>query len=59
MERLKFDYNEMDDILTIEGIRYAGAIFRDLGWETPIGECFRIEKREDGVLILSRVLHKE
>ena len=52
---LKFKYDELEDIMEIEGIKYSGAYFRELGeGGLPIGSLFRIVSRDYGV-ILERV----
>jgi hypothetical protein len=43
-----------DDIVTICGIKYAMALFRDLGRVLPIGEKFSVVDRKDGVLVIHR-----
>ena len=49
---LQFSYDEARDVLTIEGIRYSGELFRGIGLETPVGAWIQIVKREDGVVTL-------
>ncbi len=57
-ERLRLQYDDNADELTIEGTRFAGEFFRQLG-DGPlgvgIGETFRVVKREDGVVTLQRL----
>lgn len=55
MEPLEFSYDKVNDILTIEGVRYAGSLFRDWGGihPTPNNEWLKIVSREDGVLVMS------
>lgn len=43
---LKFSYDPWTDIITIEGIKYAGSLFRDFGGLLPVGKPFRIVRRE-------------
>lgn len=51
---LDFSYDESRDQMTIEGVRYSGALFRDLGAGLPIGRWFRIVHRApDGNLIIN------
>lgn len=50
MSTLQFQYDQQTDILTIEGIRYSGEMFRQLGGVLPEGNAFVVEARADGVL---------
>ena len=59
MKRLNFSYEEptpdgRGDILTIEGFRYSGELFRLWAGKgiLRLGEPFRIIKREDGVITI-------
>lgn len=52
VKKLALRYDDERDILRVEGVKYAGAIFRELGGMLPEGELFRIERRENGVLML-------
>ena len=52
---LNFHYDEFTDILTVEGIRYSGRVFRE--WSKhglKVNEPFFIFRRKDGVLDLGR-----
>ncbi len=55
--KLSFEYDEEQDILTIEGIRYTGDLFRewsDGGME--VGQLFQITARPgDGTLGIQRI----
>jgi len=51
MPILKFSYDEERDIFTINGIRYAGRLFRFFG-AAPEGRLFEILKREDGAVTI-------
>jgi hypothetical protein len=51
---LSYSYDEDNDVLTIEGVKYAGDIFRTLGL-APVGTTIRIEGREDGVVAVRRI----
>lgn len=54
--KLKFDYDEDRDVLTIEGIAYHGSLFR--AWAAgglPIDEKFKIIRREDGTISIQSV----
>jgi hypothetical protein len=55
MTTLSFEFDPKLDVITIEGIRYAGSLFR--GFATArIGEAFRVVARSnDGVLVLERI----
>lgn len=48
-------YDINNDYIEIEGIRYSGLLFREFGFHAMIGEVLRIDKREDGVLTVTRV----
>ena len=43
------------EIVWIDGIKYARSLFEGFAWETPVGECIRIVKRENGTLQIERV----
>lgn len=44
------------DIITINGVRFDGAVFRQLTALLPLHEPFRIVKRDDGVLAIERIV---
>jgi hypothetical protein len=46
---MEVNYDASKDVLTIDGMRYSGEIFRTLTLATP-GTWFRIEHRSDGVV---------
>jgi hypothetical protein len=52
MTTLRFEYDPFADVLTIEGVKYAGEVFRGLGL-TPPGKWVRIVDRRDGVVTLT------
>lgn len=52
MEKLKFEYDEQNDTITIEGIKYSGEIFRQLGGMLEVGALFQLMERENGVLTI-------
>lgn len=55
MSSLKFTYNKVADIFTIEGINYSGDLFRGLS-VLPVNTKFRIvERRPDGVLVIEQL----
>lgn len=47
MTSLSFSYDPFLDILTVEGKRYSGELFRKGLTETPEGMCFRLVKDGD------------
>lgn len=58
-QRRHFGIDKMDveaDIITINGIRFDGAVFRQLTKLLPVHEPFRIVKRDDGVLAIERIV---
>ena len=50
---LAIDYDEGRDIVTIEGVRYCGELFRSFGI-APTGTLLRIMARDDGVITLQK-----
>jgi hypothetical protein len=52
---LNFEYDPDRDVLTIEGIKYSGHLFRGFGLETPVGQPVEIVRREDGNVVLRAV----
>ena len=52
---LSFSYDPRADVLTVESVKYAGGLFRDLGMLDVVGDCFEIVKREDGVVWLRNI----
>lgn len=49
---LSFAYDEIADVLTVEGIQYAGEIFRQLGGMMEVGQQFTLVARDDGVVTI-------
>ena len=51
------DYDPWTDTITIEGTRYAGIFFRELGCSFPkmVGQILRIEKKENGLVTVTRL----
>jgi hypothetical protein len=49
IEALKVDYDQHTDVLTVDGVRYSGHIFRTLALCAP-GTWLRFEDRRDGVV---------
>ena len=53
MSTIRFWYDPVEDVLTIEGVKYSGELFRTFGVCHP-GTAFRVEeRRQDGVLVLT------
>lgn len=52
MPRLRYSYNRQEDVLDVEGIRYAGEMFRMVGFGAPANTPLKILKRDDGVLTM-------
>ena len=55
MKALNFSYDENLDVVTIEGIRYGGNVFRQFGSLMPAGMLFRLDKRKDGVICVTTI----
>ena len=55
-EPLRIEYDFIGDVLTIEGVRYSGDLFRSFGL-TPTREGFlyTIINRQDGVVTIQQV----
>lgn len=58
---LRLGYDKRTDVLTIEGVRYHGDLFRGLGiGPTPVGRWLRIVKVEaDGVVTIEERLEDQ
>ena len=52
---LNFHYDEAKDVMTIEGMKYAGLVFRELGYGLEVGSEFRLKSREEGVIVLVKL----
>jgi len=54
---MRIEYDPETDILTIEGVKYSGELFRRLGGIGPgqPDEVMRVMSRNDGVLVLQVV----
>lgn len=50
-------YDSFTDSIKIEGTRYAGNLFRELGCNFPamIGQILKVEKKEDGMVTVTRL----
>lgn len=51
---LNFEYDEMTDVIIIEGVKYSGQLFRELGI-LPTGFAFEILERHDGIIVLHKL----
>lgn len=49
--RLDISYDTRTDILMIDGVRYSGSLFRNLGFG-PTGKPLLVTRKEDGVVTL-------
>lgn len=49
MKHLEVKYDLDRDVLVVDGMKYAGALFRSFAL-APVGTLLRIEAREDGVV---------
>ncbi len=54
-ESLEIEYDQEGDILTVEGIKYSGSIFRNMGSAFAIGETFMFLNRENGVVTVTKI----
>jgi hypothetical protein len=52
---LNFSYDELADIMEIEGIRYSGELFRQFGRVMPLHTPLKIISRHDGVLVVAQI----
>jgi len=52
MSKLDFAYDPWTDVMTIEGFRYSGALFRDLATGLPSNRWFQVVSRDDGVITI-------
>lgn len=55
---LHVTYAAYADVLTIEGVKYTGELFRKLGFCAE-GSIFKVIKREDGVLTFKQLKVQE
>ena len=56
---LKFSYDEHLDVMTIEGIKYSGQLFKDFARDLPEGQYFKFNSRKDGVVEIIKYWPKE
>lgn len=52
---LRFSYDGIGDVLTIEGVDYHGSVFRELGGMLPIGVPFILIARDAGGIAIQRI----
>lgn len=53
-------YDQENDFIEIEGTKYSGDFFRNgFGFRTMIGQVLRIEKHENGVVTVTRLMEFE
>lgn len=52
---LRFSYDDICDVLTIEGVDYHGSVFRELGGMLPIGVPFILTARDAGGIAIQRI----
>ncbi len=58
MHDLSIAYDARNDIVTIEGVKYSGVLFREFSASgLPVGVPFEITKRVDGVVTIRRIAH--
>lgn len=51
---IEIERDDAQDIVTIEGVRYAQAMFRQFGGILPVGQAFEVVSM-DGTLVLKRL----
>ena len=51
------EYDPYLDVIEIEGTRYHGSLFRELGCGFPamVGQTIRIDKKENGLVTVTRL----
>lgn len=50
--QLSIAYDAATDVVTIEGVQYAAALFRELGHGLAIGSPIMLARREGGIITL-------
>lgn len=58
-DSLQISYDPKSDILTIDGIKYAGDLFRNMALSHWVGHVFKIISNDSGVLTLERLPQHE
>ena len=61
MSKLSVRYDPQKDIIEIEGTKYTGDFFRELGCNFPemVGQVLRVDQKGDGVVALTRLYDVE
>ena len=52
---LEFEYDRALDVLTVEGVRYSGDLFRELARGIGLYKPFQIIERNDGVIVIESI----
>lgn len=55
LSSLDVSYDPCDDVLTVEGVRYAGALFRDFASLLPLMVPFMLLRRENETIVIQRL----
>lgn len=55
MDELIVEYDWYTDVITIEGMRYSGDLFREFGGGLAVGEYFQLIERKDGLITIRRL----
>jgi hypothetical protein len=57
MHSLEVEYDPVNDTIMIEGTRYSGDLFRELGCNFPsmVGDIIRIDEKEDGLVTITKM----
>ena len=50
--KLDFSYDESNDILTVEGLKFSGDLFRRFSSSLPLGQPFMLLGRDGGVITI-------
>ena len=60
MDTLKFSYDEVNDILEVEGIKFSGNFFRQVGVGIfGMDKCFKIEPDASGTRVFYSQAHRD
>ena len=59
MTRLQYSYDAKTDIITIEGIRYHGDIFREFGFQLRVSHVFKLMNIKDTVITIQHSKEKK
>lgn len=52
-------YDPQLDVIEIEGTKYSGEMFRGFGINAMVGQTLRIDRRDDGVITVTRLPFKQ